>query len=127
MTKNRAGKPPSQRQLRVGEQVRQAISDMLRRGDIYDPELNSVSVTITEVSISPDLKNAVAYAVPLGNDDGENIIKALNRNSSQFKHYIAKNIDLRAHPRISFKLDTAFDYAEEITHLLNKAKQDGQE
>jgi len=122
MTKNRAGKPPSQRQLRVGEQVRQAISDMIFRGDLYDDDLKGIVVSVTEVSISPDLRNAVVYAIALGQDDGERIIFALNRNANQFKHYVAKTIDLRVHPKIVFRLDKSFDYAQEITHLLNKTK-----
>ncbi len=122
MTKNCAGKPPSQRQLRVGEQIRQAISDMIFRGDFYDDDLTGIVVSVTEVSVSPDLRSAVAYAIALGQDDGEKIIRALNRNANQFKHYVAKNIDLRVHPKIVFKLDTSFDYAQEINHLLNKSK-----
>ena len=72
MTKNRAGKPPSQRQLRVGEQLRSAISDMLFRGDLYEPELENATITVTEASVSPDLRNAVIYVVPMGVIDNDN-------------------------------------------------------
>ncbi len=119
MTKNRAGKPPSQRQLKVGEQIRKSLSDAMLRGDFYDPDLDNATITVTEVSVSPDLKNAVAYIVPLGVADGDAIVKALNRNSTRFKHFVAKTVDMRVHPRVAFKLDTAFDYAGGIATLMN--------
>ena len=119
MTKNRAGKAPSQRQLKVGEQIRKTLSEAMHRGDFFDPALDNATITVTEVSVSPDLRNAVAYIIPLGNGDGDVIVKALNLNSTRFKHYIAKTVEMRAHPRINFKLDTSFDYAGGIAAIIN--------
>ena len=119
MTKNRAGKPPSQRQLKVGEQIRKSLADAMHRGDFFDPDLDNATVTVTEVSVSPDLRNAVAYIVPLGNGDGDMIVRALNRNATRFKHFIAKTVEMRVHPRVTFHLDTAFDYAGEIATIMN--------
>ena len=74
MTKNRAGKPPSQRQLKVGEQLRKSLADAMHRGDFFDPILENATITVTEVSVSPDLRNAVAYIIPLGNSDSDAIV-----------------------------------------------------
>jgi ribosome-binding factor A len=119
MTKNRAGKPPSQRQLKVGEQVRKVLADAMHRGDFFDPDLDNATITVTEVSVSPDLRNGVVYVMPLGNVDGDVVVKALNRNANRFKHFIAKSVDMRAHPRLFFALDTAFDYAGDIARIMN--------
>lgn len=116
--KNRSGKPPSQRQLRVGEQIRHTLSNVLFRGDVYDANLNTVSISITEVSISPDLRNATAYFVVL-NGDGAIVEKALNRNAPYFKNAIAKTLNTRVHPKIQFKLDTTGAYASRIDALLD--------
>ncbi len=118
--KNRAGKPPSQRQLRVGEHIRHTLSTALFRGDVYDPDLNTATISITEVSISPDLKNATAYFV-VSNGDTEIVGKALNRNAKAFKHMVAKMVHIRSHPKIKFTADTAFEYARHIEDLLNKS------
>lgn len=117
--KNRAGKPPSQRQLQVGEQIRHIISTALFRGDIYDPELNTATISITEVSISPDLRSATAYFV-VSNGDNTAVEKALNRNANQFKHIVARMVRIRTHPKLKFKADTSFEYASHIEALLNK-------
>ncbi len=123
--KNRAGKPPSQRQLRVGEQVRHIISNTLFRGDIYDADLNAATISITQVSVSPDLKNATAYfVVSNGNTETtETIGKALNRNAKTFNRTVAKRVHIRTHPKIKFTADTSFEYARHIDMLLDKNKK----
>lgn len=116
---NRAGKPPSQRQLKVGEQIRKVLSDALSRGDFYDV-LDTSIITITEVSISPDLRNAKAYIVSLNNSDTAEVLQALNDNAKRLKHYIAKSLHTRVHPNLSFELDTSFDYSANISSIVNR-------
>jgi ribosome-binding factor A len=111
---------PSQRQLRVGEEVRHALVEILREGHVRDPDLRDVNITVTEVSISPDLANATAYVMPLGGQKAGSIVAALNRASPYFRAQLAHAVQLRHAPRISFALDTSFGYAERIEGLLHK-------
>lgn len=110
---------PSQRQLRVGEEIRHALSEILQRGDFRDPALQDVNVTVTEVRISPDLKNATAFVVPLGGGDPA-VIAALNHAGPFFRSQIARSVRLQFAPRISFQADTSFDYADRIDRLLHQ-------
>lgn len=113
-------KAPTQRQLKVGELIRHALSTMFMRGEI--PYLGSTSVTVSEVQVTPDLKHAVAYICPLGGKDADKLLKALPSFAGFVRTYIAKNVDLRYAPRVSFKLDTSFEYASKISALLRKAE-----
>jgi ribosome-binding factor A len=110
---------PSQRQLRVGEEIRHALVEILRDSHARDPDLQNVNVTVTEVSISPDLANATAYVMPLGGQNTEAIVAALNRAAPYFRTRLAHAVQLRHAPRISFALDTSFGYAERIEGLLH--------
>ncbi len=109
-----------QRQLRVGEQIRQALVEALQQGHFLDPELNDARlVTVAEVKISPDLKNATAFVMPLGGKDQEVVIPALNRASSYFRKEVGYRLKMRFTPRIHFVPDTSFSYAQHIETLLN--------
>lgn len=109
---------PSQRQLRVGEEIRHALADILRRGELRDPALLDVNVTVTEVRISPDLKNATAFVMPLGGGNPE-VIAALNRASPFLRSQVAREVRLQHVPRLGFEADTSFDYATKIDRLLH--------
>lgn len=109
---------PSQRQLRVGEEIRHALADILRRGDFRDPGLQDVNVTVTEVRVSPDLKNATAFVMPLGGGHPE-VIAALNHAAPFFRAQIAHAVRLQHAPRIGFQEDTSFAYADRIDRLLH--------
>lgn len=113
------GKAPSQRQLRVGEELRHALAWILERGEVRDPGLHGMSVTVTEVSASPDLRNATAYVMSLGGEDMEGALGALNRAASFLRHRIAQQIELKYVPRLTFKADTSFDQAQHIDELLH--------
>ncbi|WP_207485119.1 30S ribosome-binding factor RbfA [Arenibaculum pallidiluteum] len=110
---------PSQRQLRVGEEIRHELADLLRRGDFRDPELASLNVTVTEVRISPDLRNATAFVTPLGGSGAEAAVKALKRAAPFLRGQIARSMRLRMAPNLFFEADTSFDYASHINDLLH--------
>jgi ribosome-binding factor A len=119
MATRRAGKDPSQRQLRVGEELRHALAEVLHRADFRDPELQSLNVTVTEVRISPDLRNATAFVTPLGGGDAADAVRALRRAAPFFRAQLAKAVKLRHVPTIGFEADTSFDYAFHIDRLLH--------
>lgn len=110
---------PSQRQLRVGEEVRHALAQALERGEVRDPAVKGVAITVTEVRLSPDLKNATAFVVPLGGGDAKPIVQALNRASAFLRGWVGKHVKLRYTPRIGFEADLSFDEAQRIENVLN--------
>jgi len=122
MAKNKFynGPGPSQRQLRVGELIRRTLSEVLARGDIHDPELNRVSVTVGEVSASPDLKVATAYVCPLGGQGGENLIALLAKNKYEIRRAISKELTLKFTPDLRFRLDETFDRMDETRRLFSQ-------
>jgi len=114
---------PSQRQLRVGEQVRHVLSGPLMRGELRDPRLEGLSITVTEVRISPDLRNATAYVVPLGGQlpDGmglEDLVDALNHAAPYLRGLVGSAVRLRNTPRVGFRIDTSFDEGAKMDRLL---------
>ena len=119
MAKNRipdtAG--PSQRQLRVGELIRRTLSDVLNRGDIHDPELNRMSITVGEVRVSPDLKVATAYVLPLFGKGQDEVIGLLARNRGELRRAISKNLTLKYAPDLRFRLDETFDRLDDTRRL----------
>jgi ribosome-binding factor A len=125
MPKERS-KMPSQRQLKVGEEIRHTLATILLRQEVRDIELEDISITVSEVRISPDLKNATAYVMPLGGVDAENIMMALQRLAPVFRKYLSKHIALKYIPKIMFALDYSFDEATRINELLQspRVKQD---
>lgn len=110
---------PSQRQLRVGELIRRALSDILARGDLHDPDLSGVSITVGEVRTSPDLKIATVFVLPLGGQESEKIIKALNKNSKELRHQMTKGLTLKFSPKLRFLIDQSFDQMDETRRLLS--------
>ena len=119
---------PSQRQLRVGELIRHALAEMLARGDIHDDVLASHVVTVPEVRLSPDLKLATAYIMPLGGGDIAPVLKALEANKRHIRGEIAHRVNLKYAPDIRFRQDESFAEAERIDALLDsdKVRQDTQ-
>ncbi|MCR9146118.1 MAG: 30S ribosome-binding factor RbfA [Rhodobacteraceae bacterium] len=119
MAKNKFhdGPGPSQRQLRVGEQIRRTLSDVLMRGDIHDPELNRLSVTVGEVRTSPDLKIATAFVLPLGGEGQEDVLKLLARNKGELRRILGKKLALKYAPDLRFRLDETFDQLDETRRL----------
>lgn len=115
-------RPPSQRQLRVGEEIRHAIALAFERGELHDPDLAGQTLTVTEVRVSPDLKNATAFVLPLGGMDGAAAVEALNRAAGFIRHWVGQNVRLRHVPRIGFETDTSFDEARRIDEVLHDPK-----
>ena len=109
---------PSQRALRVGELIRHAMSDMLTRGDVHDPVLEGHLVTVPEVRMSPDLRMATIYVMPLGGRDIKDVIDALERNKRLLRGEIAHRVNLKFAPELRFRVDERFDEAERIEKLL---------
>lgn len=119
-SKGRRAAGPSQRQLRVGEELRHALVEILPRAHFRDPDLQGVSLTVSEVRASPDLKHATAYVVPLGGRDTAAVVKALNRASSYLRGEVARRVQLRAAPELGFAADESFDQAGRIDALLRR-------
>ena len=113
-----AGRTPSQRVLRVGELVRHALADMLTRGEVHDPTLEGHMITVPEVRMSPDLRVATVYVLPLGGRDTEDVVAALERNKRFLRGEIARRVNLKFAPEIRFRADERFDEAERIEKLL---------
>jgi len=109
---------PTQRQLRVGEMLRHALSDILRRNEIRDPDLDGVSVTITQVKPSPDMRYAAVYCAPLGGGDTDRIIAALNRHKGFLRGQMGHMITTKFTPDLRFLEDQSFAEAEKIENLL---------
>ena len=120
MAKNKSheGRGPTQRQLRVGETIRRALSEVLARGDVHDPELNRMSITVGEVSTSNDLKVATAYVLPLGGKGQEDLLKILGRNKHELRKLVAKKLTLKFSPELRFQLDRTFDQMDETRRML---------
>ena len=112
----------SQRQLKVGEELRHLISDALVRGSFYDEHIENNHITITEVSVSPDLKNAKVYVMPLGGENKINVLNSLNKATGRLKKIISRKISLRQIPKLIFSIDESFDDAKKINDILGKIK-----
>jgi ribosome-binding factor A len=108
----------SQRQLRVGEAVRHALSEVLAQGEVHDPVLEGHMITVPEVRMSPDLRLATIYVMPLGGRDEEAVVAALERNKRYLRGVIARKVNLKFAPDIRFRIDERFDEAERIERLL---------
>ena len=121
--RSRVSKGPSQRQLRVGEALRHALSEILIREDFFDPDLASVSITISEISVSPDLANARVYTMPLGGVNVETILPALNRLAPMIQSLVAKKVQLRRTPRLRFYLDDSFENAARMNQLFSSIRK----
>lgn len=111
-------KAPSQRQLQAGELIRRALVDILVREDLRDPDLKGVSITISEVRVSPDLKHARVYAAPLGGKQTPQVIAGLNRCSKFLRGRLGRELSMRSTPKLRFEIDTVFDTASEVEAML---------
>ncbi len=121
MSKSRPpeGRAPSQRQLRVGELIRRALSDLLMRGDMHDPDLAGMSITVGEVRTTPDLKTATAFVLPLGGGNEEKMLAALRRSKSELRHQVTRSLALKHSPDLKFEIDRTFDRMDETRRLLS--------
>jgi len=120
--KSHQAKGPSQRQLRVGELIRHKLAEMLARGEIYDDVLATHVVTITEVRMSPDLRLATAYVMPLGGKDTKVVLEALTHNSKFIRGEVSHAVDLRVAPEVRFREDDTFEEVSRIDRLLHSEK-----
>tara|TARA_Y100000590_G_scaffold23219_1_gene26667 strand:- start:593 stop:961 length:369 start_codon:yes stop_codon:yes gene_type:complete len=112
----------SQRQLRVGELIKQSLGQIFLRDEAKVPILETKNITVTEVRMSPDLKNARAYVIPLGGKDSDKTVSILTEFSHLIRKALSKKIDMKFLPRVSFISDKSFDYAEKIERLIEKNK-----
>jgi|SRR6478752_3230257 ribosome-binding factor A len=117
-----ANKAPSQRQLRVGEMLRHALSDVLRRGELRDPDLAQVSVTITQVKPSPDMRYATIFCEPLGGKNAKTVVAALNRHKGYLRGEMGRLIALKFTPELRFLEDESFAAAQKIETLLKSSR-----
>ena len=117
---NPEGRAPSQRQLRVGELIRRMLAEILNRGEIHDPDLNRMSITVGEVRTSPDLRVATAYVLPLGGQGRDEALDALRRNRYELRRAISKGLTLKYSPELRFVLDDTFDRMDETNRLLSQ-------
>ncbi len=113
-----SAKAPTQRQLRVSEEIRHVLSSLFFRGEFRDPDLADAKITVTEVRISPDLKNATAFVARLGRSDIDALLPALKRAAPYFRTQLAHEMRLRVAPQVSFQPDTTLDYAMHVDSLL---------
>ncbi|MBT0957948.1 30S ribosome-binding factor RbfA [Alphaproteobacteria bacterium KMM 3653] len=112
------GGGPSQRQLRVGELIRRRLSEVLQRGEVHDPELQSVPITVGEVRVSPDLRLATAFVLPLGGQGAEEILAAMRRNRYELRRAVHKELALKYSPELRFEIDTTFDQMDNTRRML---------
>ena len=122
MTRQNNNTPFSQRQLRVGELIKQSLGQIFLRDEAKVPILETKNITVTEVRMSPDLKNAKAYVIPLSGKDTENAVDMLTEFSPLIRKALSKKIDMKFLPKVSFVGDKSFDYAEKIEKLIQKNK-----
>ncbi len=120
MAKNtqRDGKAPTQRMLRVGEMIRRTLSEILQRGEVHDPDLARMSITVGEVRMSPDLRIATAFILPLGGIGKEEALDALRRNRHEVRHLVVKGGTMKFAPELRFQLDGTFDQMDATRALL---------
>jgi len=114
--------PFSQRQLRVGELIKQSLGQIFIRDEAKVPTLKTKNITVTEVRMSPDLKNARAYVIPLGGKDTDKTVNILTKFSYLIRKTLAKKIEMKFLPKVSFVSDKSFDYAEKIEKLIKENK-----
>ena len=117
------GKPITQRQLRVGEMIKQALSMIFIRGEAKISEINTKEITVTEVRMSPDLKTAKAFVLPLGGKNSQEIIEKLKEFSFIIRKVLSKKIIMKFLPKLYFVKDDSFDYAEKIENLIKQTNK----
>ena len=122
MVRQNNNDPFSQRQLRVGELIKQSLGQIFLRDEAKVPILETKNITVTEVRMSPDLKNARAYVIPLGGKDSEKTVNILTEFSHLIRKALSKKIEMKFLPKVSFVSDKSFDYAEKIEKLIQENK-----
>ena len=122
MTVRDKGKAPSQRQLKVGELIRHALVEVLNRGDVSDELLDRHSLTVPEVRMTPDLKLATAYVMPLGGDEAEEVVAHLNQHKRFLRGELARRVNLKFMPQLRFKVDVSFESSARIDTILASPK-----
>ena len=115
---NRDGKAPTQRMLRVGEVIRRTLSEVLQRGDVHDEDLSGMSITVGEVRMSPDLRIATAFVLPLGGQGRDEALAALRRNRHEIRHLVVKGSTMKFAPELRFEIDGTFDQMDATRALL---------
>ncbi|MCL4186345.1 MAG: 30S ribosome-binding factor RbfA [Rhodobacteraceae bacterium] len=118
-TRDSRGSGPSQRQLRVGEAIRRRLAEVLQRGEVHDPELDRMAITVSEVRASPDLKQATAFVLPLGGGGREAALALLNRHRTELRRAVAAALELKFAPELRFVLDDSFDRMDAARRLLD--------
>ena len=122
MIRHNNNAPFSQRQLRVGELIKQSLGQIFLRDEAKVPTIDTKNITVTEVRMSPDLKNARAYVIPLGGKDTDKAVSTLTEFSHRIRKVLSKKVDMKFLPRVSFVSDKSFDYAEKIEKLIQENK-----
>ena len=124
MAKNKFhdGPGPSQRQLRVGELIRRTLAEVLARGDVHDPDLNRMSITVGEVRTSPDLKVATAFVLPLAGQGQGDVIALLARNRGELRRIIGKKLEMKYTPDLRFRLDETFDQMDDARRMFDEER-----
>ena len=122
MTNRDKGKPPSQRQLKVGEMIRHALADIFFRGEIVDEVLSRHSITVPEVRMSPDLKLATVYVLPLGGGEADEAVAHLEKHKRYLRGLLAKRVSMKFMPELRFRVDTSFEKSARIDELLASPK-----
>ena len=107
--------------LRVGEMIRRTLSEVLQRGDVHDPDLNRMSITVGEVRTSPDLRIATAYVLPLGGEGREEVLGLLARNKGELRKMVSKKLALKFAPDLRFQIDETFDRMDDTRRILGQA------
>lgn len=122
MAKNKkfSGGGASQRQLRVGEMIRRTLSELLMRGEVHDPDLNRMSITVSEVRVTPDLSIATAFVLPLGGKDADKAIALLAQNKGELRRLLSKEMTTKHTPDLRFLPDETFDRMDETSRLLGQ-------
>ncbi len=118
----KAGRPPSQRQLRVGEVIRHALAEILQRGEVHDPVFEGTIVTIPEVRMAADLKCATVFVAPLGGKDTGAVVEAFERNKKYLRGEVARRVNLRTAPDLRFRVDSSFDEGARVDAVLRSVE-----
>ena len=119
MSKAASPSGPSQRQLRVGELIRRTLSEVLARGEVHDPDLDRVPVTVGQVTMTPDLRTATAYVLPLGGQDRDKVLAALRRNRVELRRLVTRALTLKFSPELKFAIDETFDRLDETRRVFD--------
>ncbi len=127
MNNQSTSRPYSQRQLRVGELVKQNLGELLIKNEAKIPSINSKLITVTEVRMTPDLKTARVYVIPLGGVDTKETVRILTENSHLVRKALSKRLDIKFLPKLTFIEDNSFEYAEKIEKIIKKNKENDKE